>query len=62
VKNKVTATELVVERQNCNFDQGEMKALLYADEEAQKICDKARRDIENDPKLMLSHKYYEWTV
>lgn len=51
VKNKVTATELVVERQNCDFDQSELKGLLYAEEESRKICEKARRDIENDPKL-----------
>ena len=60
VKNSIIATELVEERRKCDFDQNEIKSLLV-DPEAKKIMDKTKYDLENDPKLKFTHKYYEWT-
>ena len=61
IKNKIVATELVEERNKCNFDQKELYYLYYADPEVLKLKDKCEHDAETDPILANTHKYYEWT-
>jgi len=62
MKNKIVATELVEERNNCNFDQDELWSLYFKDPEANRIKAKAEHDVENDPIMRNTHKYYEWTL
>ena len=61
VKNKIVAPELLKERQNCNFDRNELKNMFWVDEESKSVYDKCQHDVENDPNLHLTHKFYEWT-
>ena len=60
VKNKIVAPELLKERANCDFDQQEIKSLLMRPE-ARQIFDKTLNDMTDDPKLMPTHKYLEWS-
>ena len=62
IKNKIVATELLEERANCNFDQKELKRVFMSiPEEVQANIQRVMDDIENDPELNLTHKYYEMT-
>ena len=61
VKNKITAPELLKERQNIDFDRAEIKNIFWKDEKSKMIHDKATADVLNDPELALTHKFYEMT-
>ena len=60
-KNKIVAPELLKERSNINFDTAEMNRLFRSEDQITKLSEKVIEDIETDPKLALTHKYYEMT-
>ena len=56
------ATELVEEREKCNFDTNELHQIIqYVPPEFRANFEKDWQVIENDPDLKLTHKYYEMT-
>lgn len=61
IKNKIVATELVEERAKCNFDQEELYNIYYSDPNIREMRQRTDRDIDSDPILANTHKYYEWT-
>ncbi len=61
IERKITATDLLKERENCNFDQDELYNLFYSDPEVRRMKAKVEKDIETVPGLQLNHHYYEYT-
>jgi hypothetical protein len=61
ILNKVTSSDLLEERAKCNFDQKELWNIFYSRPEENAERAQVEFDIANDPKLALTHKYYEWT-
>ena len=61
IKNKVVAPELVEERARLNFDKNELFKIFESDKVTREMIVKSIHDMENDPELHLSEKYYEMT-
>lgn len=61
ILNKVTSSDLLEERANCNFDQKELWNIFHPRPEENALRLQAEHDMANDPKLALTHKYYEYT-
>jgi hypothetical protein len=61
IKNNIVATELLEERSVCNFDQEELYKIYWSNPEVREIKNKADFDAANDPIMMNTHEYYEWT-
>ena len=59
---KTTATELIEERANCNFDKQELHNLFHSNPENRRRNALINAEIETDPNLQLTHKYYEMSV
>jgi len=59
--NKVVATELQVERDNCNFDQNELSGIFYTPE-VREMMAKNVKDMAENPGFENTHKYYEYTA
>ena len=62
IKNKITAPELIKERDNCNFDKDEFFTVGNANPETVKLMKWYKEDRDSDPKLRLSHNSYEETT
>ena len=61
-KNKVTATELVEERANKNFDQNQLANFLYGNKKDLASLYRQWDMQKKDPMLANTHKFYEMTV
>jgi len=61
IAKKQVASELAEERANLNFDQQELFHIFESDQLTRDIGTKAKEDLENDPNLHLTEKYYEMT-
>ena len=61
VKNKVTATEILEERKKLDFDQKELFNIYW--DRSDNLTRRAKfiKDVEEDPKLANTHKFYEMT-
>jgi len=59
VSKKLVATELQQERDNLNFDRNELILLYNPDKEDRALRQWFYDDVASDPKLQMSHKYYE---
>jgi hypothetical protein len=55
------ATELLEERANLNFDQDELYNIFHKDPEVRADRAKVEKDMEDDPIMNNTHKYYEMT-
>ena len=45
MKRKIVASDLVSERENCNFDRKEMRKLMFQDEETLAIYEHTIKDL-----------------
>ena len=61
VKNKIVASELAEERDKLDFNKEEIYHIFESDPTTRYVFEKSKNDLENDPKLQLSEKYYEMT-
>ena len=62
IKNKVTASDLIKERANCDFDPNYGKGMMaIADEHYRQRFVEAVEFTQNDPVMKNSHKFYEMT-
>ena len=61
IKNKIVATEILEERAKCNFDQKELYQNFYSDKESRELMERSFKEVEEDPVLRATHKFYEWT-
>lgn len=59
-KNKVTATELVEERANCDFDRDDLAQGLLGDELLTLVYD-TQNDMKEYPAIAIDQTYYEMT-
>ena len=56
------ATELLDERAKCNFDMKELEDFInLIPDNIKAHYEKVKNDVDNDPELQLTHKYYEMT-
>ena len=61
IKNKIVASDLVLERQNCNFDQKELREEILMGKEFVDRFDRYVKNMEADPILKNSEKFYEYS-
>jgi hypothetical protein len=59
VKNKIVNSDLEEERNKCDFDRVELELLLKGGEESMARINGLLSDMESDPILRHSEKYYE---
>ena len=59
-KNKITATELLEERANCDFDLEDFRQALTR-KEVHDVFEQAQKDMREHPTLANSPDYYEMT-
>lgn len=60
-KNKITATELIEERQGLNFSKAEARELFLGSKEAVDMADKMAKMMVDHPEIGNSHHWYEMT-
>ena len=58
---QVVATELQIERDNCNFDKNELANVFYTPEVRVKLS-KYLKDMTENPGFANTHKFYEYTA
>lgn len=59
VKNKIVASDLEEERLKINFDANEMGLMMQGGPEVQERIRSLIKDMESDPALIHTEKYYE---
>ena len=62
IKSKIVATELVEERAKSNFDHDELYTTYYSDPISREIRERVFKEMEEDPILRNTHKFYEMTT
>ena len=62
MKNKVTATELVLEREKCEINKDQVCNFLFGDKEFLADTKKVIKEMKDDPMLANNHHFYEMTV
>lgn len=58
--NKVVASELQAERDNCNFDKEEL-ANVFATPDGRALTEKTLREMAENPGFENTHKFYEYS-
>lgn len=61
IKNKIVASDLISERQNCDFDQRELREVLLMGKDYVERYDRYVKNMEADPILKNSEKFYEYS-
>lgn len=61
IKNKVTASEIIEERANCDFDQTQLKRFFYHSQATIDKKEKVIHFLRTVPEIANSHHYYEMT-
>ena len=59
MKNKIVATELVEERERCDFDQNELFSIYFPPSGAMNVYAKTRQELLDDPVMAKHQSYYE---
>ena len=62
IDRKITATELVEERANKNFDQAQVRDFLWGDKADYASLQARYQEQINDPMMANSHHFYEMTT
>jgi hypothetical protein len=61
IKRKIVSPDLKEERDNSNFDKEEMKVLLFGSKKMLDTYESWIKDMESDPILRPTEKFYEMT-
>ena len=61
ILKKIVATEILQERENCNFDQAELTS-WYHDKATQERYNADLELMKNTPGFGNTHKFYEYTA